>query len=222
MRSATLGLFYFCKYAELAFLSVWTVLIVMEGVKTLQMLQRQAMVEQLTTTFVLVIVCMVFAVYNLAFNNLLINMRFYVKTKCKTYGLCTYDCLNLLFCSCCLHTLCRDRCFTLPTLFKWLVKTCVIGTTIYLIRQANSDWAQEREEEVDFGYVPTTEVSSLDTLLIVYVLQHPMFMVARIPIFIVYSLLTCCCDKGRNYPDDEEFKDRIISFDYVKYETDVH
>ena len=154
--------------------------------------------------------------------NLLINMRFYVKTKCKTYGLCTYDCLNLLFCSCCLHTLCRDRCFTLPTLFKWLVKTCVIGTTIYLIRQANSDWAQEREEEVDFGYVPTTEVSSLDTLLIVYVLQHPMFMVARIPIFIVYSLLTCCCDKGRNYPDDEEFKDRIISFDYVKYETDVH
>lgn len=43
-------------------------------------------------------------------------------------------------------------------------------------------------------------------------------MVARIPIFIIYSILTCCCDKGHDYPEEEEFKDRIISFDFTEYE----
>ena len=55
-------------------------------------------------------------------------------------------------------------------------------------------------------------------MLIIFLLQHPIFIVARIPIFILYSLLTCCCDKGRDYPGDELFKDRIISFDYIEYE----
>ena len=65
-------------------------------------------------------------------------------------------------------------------------------------------------------------MTQLDKLLIVYLLQHPIFMLSRIPIFIIYSILTCCCDKGHDYGPGEEFKDRIISFDFVSYENDVH
>jgi len=53
---------------------------------------------------------------------------------------------------------------------------------------------------------------------LIYLLQHPIFMIARIPIFILYSLLTCCCDKGADFDDNEEFKDRILSFDFIPYE----
>ena len=69
---------------------------------------------------------------------------------------------------------------------------------------------------LDYSFEDST--SDLDTVLIIFLLQHPIFIVARIPIFIIYSLLTCCCDKGRDYPGDELFKDRIISFDYIEYE----
>lgn len=41
--------------------------------------------------------------------------------------------------------------------------------------------------------------------LIVYLLQHPIFIVSRFPIFLLYSILTCCCDKGADIDDNEEF-----------------
>ena len=43
-------------------------------------------------------------------------------------------------------------------------------------------------------------------------------MAARIPIYLLYSFLTCCCDKGDTLPDEEQFQDRVISFDYVEFE----
>lgn len=41
-------------------------------------------------------------------------------------------------------------------------------------------------------------------------------MVSRIPIFIIYSIFTCCCDKGREYAEGEEFKETVLSFDYIQ------
>lgn len=61
----------------------------------------------------------------------------------------------------------------------------------------------------------------LDMYLIVYVLQHPIFMVLRVPIFLIYSILTCCCDKGEDFPEGELFKNRMISLEYVEYELDL-
>ena len=52
-------------------------------------------------------------------------------------------------------------------------------------------------------------------------LQHIIFVVARVPIFLIYSILTCCCDKGRDLDDDAAFEDRIISFDFIPYELGV-
>ena len=46
-------------------------------------------------------------------------------------------------------------------------------------------------------------------------------MVARVPIFFLYAIITCCCDKGQEIPEAEDFKDRILSFDFVDYELGV-
>ena len=34
-------------------------------------------------------------------------------------------------------------------------------------------------------------------------------------VFLIYSILFCCCDKGRNY-ENGEFKDTLLSFDYIE------
>ena len=60
--------------------------------------------------------------------------------------------------------------------------------------------------------------TNLDTYLIIFLLQHPIFMVSRIPIFILYAMLTCCCDKGIEYNDDEQFKHTILHFDFIATE----
>ena len=44
------------------------------------------------------------------------------------------------------------------------------------------------------------------------------FVAIRAPLFLVYTILTCCCGKGNEFEEDYKFEDRIISYDYVKYE----
>ena len=74
------------------------------------------------------------------------------------------------------------------------------------------------EDDFKLGIIDEPDASHLEMYLIVYLLQHPIFIVARLPIFLIYSILTCCCDKGNDIDDNEEFQDRIISFDFVAYE----
>ena len=58
----------------------------------------------------------------------------------------------------------------------------------------------------------------LDTYLTIYLLQLPIFLGARFPLWCVYSCATCCCDDGEainiNY---ESMRERIVSYDYVPY-----
>ena len=61
-------------------------------------------------------------------------------------------------------------------------------------------------------------MTNFDIYLIIYLVQHPIFIVSRFPIFLLYTILTCCCDKGAEFDDNEEFQDRILSFDFVAYE----
>lgn len=58
-------------------------------------------------------------------------------------------------------------------------------------------------------------------LLLVYLLQHPIFIVARIPFFILYIILTCCCDKEDEVEMTHELKDTIIHFDYIEWNMNV-
>ena len=62
-------------------------------------------------------------------------------------------------------------------------------------------------------------MTDLDIYLAFYACQHPIMIVARIPIYMLYAILTCCCDKSEDAGGRDDFKDRIISFDYIDYET---
>ena len=216
MRSGTLGLFYFCKFVELIFLTIWTVLTIGSGV---WLVQRIANSVDITSSekqcLVLVPLCLLLAFFNLFYNNLLMNLRFKCKMNCVTIGTVIFDWVNFLFCYCILKKPCRDRCFTPWTLVKWFIKAALFGYTIYVVKQREGERMIEDEEAV-IQYQEGD--NNLSTYLIVYVLQHVIFIVARIPIFILYSILTCCCDKGRDYGDDEKFEDRVISFDFIEYE----
>jgi len=135
MKQATLGLFYYVKYAELCFLIIWTGLIFTSSVYLLDTLTDQStLLGNDAQLIVLVIISLVLVVFNLLFNNLLTNLRFLAKMRCVTFGLCCYDCLNWTMCACILNKPCRDRCFTPWTIGKWIIKAGLIGYTIYLIR----------------------------------------------------------------------------------------
>jgi hypothetical protein len=50
----------------------------------------------------------------------------------------------------------------------------------------------------------------------VIALMHPIFMVARLPIFLIYTILTCCCDKGEDLGNEFPYEKLLISFDYCE------
>ena len=72
--------------------------------------------------------------------------------------------------------------------------------------------------------------SELQTFLLVYVLQHLVFLIARVPIFALFMFFTCCCDKGVELKEDLDgqvvemplFKDHIISYDYIEWQLDAN
>lgn len=204
------------KYLELTFLIIWTGLIFNGAFFFIDQLTEQTQIESNDRMAIIFVgISLVLILWNLFYNNLLINLRFLAKMRCVTLGLCLFDAFNFLFCYCFLVKPCRDRCFTPWTLVKWLIKGGIIGTAIYYVRQKKEDWD---EDFVIGGLDDEKSDTMLDIYLIVYLLQHPLFIVARFPIFLIYSILTCCCDKGQEFNDDEKFEDRILSFDFVPFE----
>ena len=169
------------------------------------------------TAIILVAVCMVLTLFNVLYNKLFTNLRFLAKINCVTFGMCTFDCFNVLICFCLLKKPCRDRCFTPWTLGKWAIKAILFGITIKAVMDKKSAW----EDDFEVGLVEEG-TTRLDMYLIVYLLQHPLFIVSRLPIFIVYSILTCCFDKGQDIDEDNNFQDRILSFDFIEYELGEH
>lgn len=94
--------------------------------------------------FILVIATMVLVSFNLFYNNLMINLRFFAKMKCVTFGLCCFDAFNYLFCFCILKKPCKDKCISPWTIIKWIIKAGVIGTTIYFVQEKKLDWEDEQ------------------------------------------------------------------------------
>ena len=157
-------------------------------------------------------------VMNLFYNTLLINLRLLAKMKCVTFGLCIFDCANILCCFKCCVKPCQDRLFTLFTLFKWVVKAAIIGYTIHAVAQLQEEWD---EDLLLYGRNRGGQ-TRLHGYLFIYMLQIPIFLIARFPIFLLFEFLTCCCDKGEDIDLDlDELKDRVISYDFVEYELGV-
>ena len=74
---------------------------------------------------------MLIAVMNLFYNTLLTNLRLFAKIEfCTTWGLCCFDCLNILCCFKCCRKACQDRCLTPFTVLKWVLSAAWIGYTI--------------------------------------------------------------------------------------------
>ena len=142
MKEGTLALFYFCKFLELGALLIWSVLTLSQISLVIQMdyperdEDHPLMMEGNPELFYPLILIAVLIIYNLLFNNLLINLRFYCKMKCVTVGLCIYDAWNYAQCECCLNKLCRDRCFTRFTVTKWVLKSSIIGLTVLVLSGA--------------------------------------------------------------------------------------
>ena len=147
------------------------------------------------------------------------NLRFYSKMKCVTCGICLFDCLNYLFCYCFLRKPCLDRWNNPWTAGKWIFKAAFIGYTISLIRNRKDEWEETFEAGGEVGIDPAN--TSLDAYLIVYMLQHPIFLLSRPILFVLYSLVTCCCDRGVEIEDerlDEVMRNKIVAYGFIEYE----
>lgn len=228
LRTSTLGLFYFCKYVELIFLTIWTVLMIGSGTWLMQQVGADVDApSQVKQLMYLIPICLVLSVFNIFYNNLLFNLRFSINLWSHTAGICLFKYVNWLFCSCVLEKPCKDRCCTPWTIVKWILKAGVFGYTIHVTRKYHA-YLEEPEQEGGLA-IETSGTGEFDTYLLVYVLQHVIFIVARIPIFFLFSILTCCCDKGQewtvdedgNHVDDPKFKDRIISYDYIQWQENA-
>ena len=149
MREGTLALFYFCKYLELGALSIWTVLMIGQISLILQPIKMDNNNEVQMT--ILLPIVGVLSLFNLLFNNLLINLRFYCKMKCVTVGMCIFDCINIVQCHCCLDKPCRDRCFTPWTIVKWVLKSAIIGYTVFILGKLKGSLEEEEELFGDRG-----------------------------------------------------------------------
>lgn len=62
--------------------------------------------------------------------------------------------------------------------------------------------------------------TALPLMLILFIAQHPTFMICRWPVFFAIYCLSICCDKGQDFPANYEFKRLSISYDYILYETE--
>ena len=145
MREATLGLYYFVKYLELIFLCVWSVMLFVSGISLVNKVSEEVEGDNDTLIYIFTGITLVLVLFNLFYNNLLINLRFLAKMRCVTFGLCLFDAINYAFCYCFLAKPCKDRCFSLWTLGKWAIKGGIIGYTIYLVQQKQDDWDQAWE-----------------------------------------------------------------------------
>ena len=141
MRQATLGLFYIVKYLELIFLFFWTGWLISSGVYFIDLITEQVDIEgKDQQCIIFTAISLVLVLWNLFYNNLLINLRFLTKMRCVTFGLCVFDAFNYLFCYCFLAKPCRDKCFTPWTLIKWLIKGGIMGYTVYLVMDKKDRW----------------------------------------------------------------------------------
>jgi hypothetical protein len=212
MKPGILALSYLFKFMELGFLLFFTPLMVSECMNF-----WLKITEPIEETYVnircliLIPICCMFAIWNLAHNNLFTNMRLNVKIANFMVGLVCFDAINYATCWCWLKMCCRDQCFTIPTLIKWAVNIVVCGYTAYMVFKFQAIEIPKRLQE------PSLEDKSIGDLagvyLIIYALQWVGFILVRLPIFCGYCCLTACCEKGDDLEDDM-IKAQIISFDY--------
>ena len=135
MKAATLYLYYFVKYLELAITMLMTALILSSGIWLVEKIRDQVdITDEDIQLMSLVIASMYIVVMNLFFNLLLSNLRLLAKINCTTLGLCIFDCPNNLCCFKFLRYPCQNRLRDCRTttwfMLKWLISGIMMGYTI--------------------------------------------------------------------------------------------
>ena len=221
MREGTLWLVYICKYIELIYLIVLTILLFIEGIKFMTQVEELPSPHGSIKLQVLIMVpiCLFLATLNLIYNNLLTNLRFKFKLNCKTLGMCFYDCFNCAFGFCCLKKFCTDQWCGIPTLIKWTLKAGIFGYTLWTVYEAQEKVGVPPNLVTPL-YKKKNDGTFLFILLILHIGQHIAFWVSRPIFFIIWSILTCCCDKGQEFGENETFENCVISYKFIEHETE--
>lgn len=106
--------------------------------------------------------------------------------------------------------------FVVKWVFKYLFFAALIGQLIAFKPEVEQIPIDKDGHEIRLRDEYAEKAShNFEVVCIIYVLQHVLFMLIRAPAFWCWTVLTVCCDPGRNYPPNHRFKDSIISFDYV-------
>ena len=198
MNPGTLALVYIFKFLELAYLIVLTILLVNKSILVMGYLSEDKnKTDEETYVYYELSACSAIAVLNLFYNNLFINLRFRCKMHCGKIGFCLFDIFGRLLCDCCLMKLCRDRMISARTAIKWVVTTVVFSRTYAEVSNLTNRW----ESEFLIGAVARHD-HNLEVYLLLYWAHHIIFILARIPIFFVYQILTCFCDRGNDFYED--------------------
>lgn len=53
-------------------------------------------------------------------------------------------------------------------------------------------------------------------IMIIYLLHPIIFMLIKVPLFGLYSILCCCTNKGDEQSNNEDYEDTILSFKYIE------
>ena len=225
MREGTLIFIYLYKFLELAFHIAWCVVLCVSGIRFMIECNEAKKGPLVLQCLVLVPICMALAVTNMMYNNLLTNLRFKCKTKSKLCGCLVFDCINYTMCWCCFKRFCRDKWCEWPTILKWTMKAAIFGYTISAVwRQELVMHPEQLTKPVNFvTTIKAAETMSrfkksyLVPILFIYLLQHAIFFVLRVPLFVLYSILTVCCEKNPEFSDNEKFEDYLISYEYIDH-----
>ena len=169
---------------------------------------------------VLSIIACVLAVFNIVYNNLVTNIRFSCKMKNKCCGRLCWDWSNLVICNCFLRKICSDHFCTVRTAIKWAFKISYLAVLVGLIK----DWKTKNHVKYIGLQGDEDDKTSVqfENLLIIYGIQHLIFICFRPLLFSIWTVLTCCCDHGSEFPENYKFESSIISFDYIAHHTEYY
>ena len=138
MKECTLGLIYVCKALEFVFQTGWAVWTIFEGLQFINLIRNSSRSDHPawdSRITIGVYVCMVLAVCQLIFHNFVFNCRFWMRLRCATCCQPTYNAFYYICGQCITRKVCRDRCFTVPTLIKWFVVYAPIFSVMFFTVQ---------------------------------------------------------------------------------------
>ena len=120
---ATLRVYTFVKFFEVVLLCIGTGVCCSSYQWMISKTREQSYVlAENTVTLIMAGVCTLIVILNLFYQNILINLRFFVKMKSVTCGLCVFDAVNVCCCYFCFKHCCRHRYNQKLTWATWIFK----------------------------------------------------------------------------------------------------